>query len=304
MVIRGGSSDLRIKSGNSLTLAPGVIVKMGEGIGIYASEGILLAEGTASQPVVFTSIHDDSRGGDTDGNGNTIDPMPGDWDDLRVSGTNNNTKFKYCEFYYGGGYSDYQDYTLLVKTNNTIIDHCTFAYNLGESLGAVNLEDASNGTKITNNIFYSNIKPLFISGKIEVDNTNVFHNPSEPSEINTKNGVFVNDNRIKGNINWSLTEVPFVMIVDIAVEAGNSLTLAENVTLKFDNGIALRYPGTNIVNYDAPGVYFTSYKDDEKVGDTNGDGSTSSPASGDWTGIYNSNSREYEAWPNIFYSEH
>jgi len=303
MVIRDGSSDLRITSGNSLTLAPGVTVKMGEGFSIYADEGVLIAEGTEAAPIIFTSIHDDSKDGDTDANGSRVTPMPGDWDNIRVGGTNNNTTFKYCEFYYGGGYSDYQDQTLYIKTNNTTLDHCVIAYNKGDSYGAVNLEDASYDTKVTNNTFYGNEKPIFISGNLDMDNTNVFHNPSDASETNTKNGIFIKDNRIRGNIEWSVTEVPYVMIIDLIVEDGNSLTLNENVLIKFDSDIYLRYSGSNIINNDAAGVYFTSYKDDEKGGDTNGDGTNSSPAAGDWTGLYNTASNDYETWANILYSE-
>ena len=303
MIIKGGSSDLRIPSGTSLTILPGVTVKMGEGVSIYADEGVLIAEGTSSKSIIFTSTHDDSHGGDLDANGSTITPMPGDWDNIGVSGTNNNTIFKYCEFYYGGGYSDYQDQTLYIQTNNTTLDHCVIAYNKGESYGAVNLEDASYDTKVTNNTFYGNEKPIFISGNLDMDNTNVFHNPSDATETNTKNGIFIKDNRIRGNIEWSVTEVPYVMIIDLIIEDGNALTLNENVIVKFDTDIYLRYTGTNIIHHDASGVYFTSYKDDDYGGDTNGDGSTSSPATGDWTGIINATSSEYESWGNILYSE-
>lgn len=302
MIIKGGSSDLRIESGNSLTLSPGVMIKMGEEVSIFVDEGVLIAEGTESAPIVFTSIHDDSYGGDTDANENTITPVPGDWDDIRVYGTNNNSLFRYCEFYYGGGYSDYLDHTLYIQTNYTTVDQCIFGFNKGESKGAVNLEDASYETKVTGNIFYGNEKPLFISGKVDIDHTNVFHNPSNPTENNAKNGIFVNDNRIKGNITWSVTEVPYVMIVDMTIEDGNALTLAENVIVKFDTDIRLNYTGTNLLGHDGSGVFFTSYKDDNCCGDTNGDGSTSSAASGDWTGIYNTTTYDYETWPNILFS--
>jgi len=302
MIIKDGSSDLRIESGNSLTIAAGVTVKMGEGFSIYVDEGVLIAEGTESDPIVFTSIHDDSKGGDTDANGTTTTAMPGDWDNIRVDGTNNNSSFKYCEFYYGGGYSDYQDMTLFIQTNYTTVDHCTLAYNKGESMGALNLEDAENNTQVTNNTFYGNEKPIFISGNLDIDHTNVFHNPSDQSETNAKNGIFVSDNRIRGNINWSVTEIPYVMTVDLIIEDGNTLTLTENVIVKFDTDIYLRYSGLNISGHDGTGVYFTSYKDDSKGGDTNGDGTTTSAATGDWTGIINATTSDYEAWPNILYS--
>ena len=62
----------------TVTIEPGVIIKFSDTDGgrIYV-EGILAAAGTASEPIVFTSIHDDEYGGDLAGNGTSTIASPG-----------------------------------------------------------------------------------------------------------------------------------------------------------------------------------------------------------------------------------
>ena len=50
------------------------------------SGATLLSNGTLAQPVVFTSIHDDTHGGDTDQDGGLTPPQLGDWDQVLNQG--------------------------------------------------------------------------------------------------------------------------------------------------------------------------------------------------------------------------
>ena len=49
-------------------------------------DGSLVVNGTSASPVVFTSIKDDSVGGDTNGDGTASSPAAGDWGQITVSG--------------------------------------------------------------------------------------------------------------------------------------------------------------------------------------------------------------------------
>ncbi|MBP1588773.1 MAG: leucine-rich repeat protein [Kiritimatiellae bacterium] len=76
-----------VKSGYTLRLMPGCIVKVGDGKSLtVAYGGTLIAEGTLAKPVVITSIHDDEHGGDTDGDGGMRLPSGGDWHEIQISG--------------------------------------------------------------------------------------------------------------------------------------------------------------------------------------------------------------------------
>jgi RHS repeat-associated protein len=70
------SSSLTIPTGTTLTLGPGVVVKGTSLASSFVVNGTLDAQGTAAQPITFTSMKDNSAGGITWSGSN---PAPGDW---------------------------------------------------------------------------------------------------------------------------------------------------------------------------------------------------------------------------------
>ncbi len=299
-----------VKVDATLTIEAGTVIKIGplEGIEVW-DNGTINAVGSESKPIVFTSVKDDSKGGDVNNDGAATSPDMGDWTNIDLGNSNGST-FRYCEFYYGGN-SDYFG-VLECGTGTSTVDHCIFAYNdayihSDEFCGALYAHTANSATTITNNTFYGNKVPMTIDSHINLDNSNVFHaTVNDETVTNTYNGIFVlTQDIIESNVTWQEDEVAIVVTYgSLELWENFSLTLADNVVLKFtqDAGLQLQN-STTLKNYNNPGVYFTSFKDDSKKGDTNGDGNASSPMAGDWDGVYNSDTYTYYAWSNILYAD-
>lgn len=302
---------------NSLTIQAGTIIKFHPADGPYmvmGSGGTIIARGTASNPIIFTSLKDDENGGDTNDDGAATTPARKDWGYISTN-SYNGCIFEYCKFLYGG--DGWYSATLYIDTESiATVENCTFAHNDGSDskgwYGALDASTAGAGTIISDNTFYDNIRPMSVSTVFNVDNSNVFHNPDNPSETNRYNGVFVTSlEEINTAISWSETEVAYVIDDnDFWINEAATLTLADNVVLKFraDGTLVLNDGESAIVNHDGTGVYFTSYKDDTHKGDTNGDGSATTSNNTDWDGIYDNSmtipSPYYYTWSNILYDSY
>jgi len=96
------TDDLVVGTGYTMTISPGVLIKFGDTRDFYIN-GALIANGAASQPIIFTAFADDARGGDTNGDGATF-PLPGSWGGIRFNNSNigSSSVLSYCEFHYGG----------------------------------------------------------------------------------------------------------------------------------------------------------------------------------------------------------
>ena len=88
-------------AGVTVTVAPGAIVKVAKGAQIIIqSGGILNALGANGAPIIFTSLEDDSVGGDTNMDGGSTVPVPGDWNGISVQGSGQFNTNAYTEVLY------------------------------------------------------------------------------------------------------------------------------------------------------------------------------------------------------------
>ena len=95
------TGDIIVPNGVTLTIMPGAIIKFDPDKGINVQTGgQLVANGTIAQPIYFTSIKDDTLGGDTNGDGNTTTPAAGDWSYINVDGS---ASFDHATISYGTG---------------------------------------------------------------------------------------------------------------------------------------------------------------------------------------------------------
>jgi len=90
---------------------------------------------------------------------------------------------------------------------------------------------------------------------------------------------------ITGDVTWNNNTV-YVLDWAVTIAAGSSLTIEPGTVVKLDRSVELRVDGTlNARGTAASPIIFTSCLDDAAGGDTNEDGSATSPQPGDWLRI-------------------
>lgn len=285
---------VRVSNGATLTVEPGAVVKF-TAMSVLDVEagGRINATGAADAPVIFTSYRDSAAGGDSILNDGSSAPASGDWCGVAVESGSVGNDFAYCEFRYGG-----REMVAALKVSGTAdVDRCVFRDNLGGhpydeaalDYATLDASGAGSATTVTNCVFYRNRWPLGIADTMSLGASNVFSYDEDLSgvidadEDNTHQAIYVSDGDITGTVAWDETEVPLCFFGPLVRVTGTgTLTIASGAVLKNSaSDFQFEYGAT--VN--RGGAIFTSYRDDGLSGDTNADGTASSPADGNWIGV-------------------
>jgi len=125
--------DIVVPLGMTLTIEAGAIVKFNVNTRVII-QGALNAQGTAVNQIVFTSIHDDEHGGDTDGDGSATPPAKYNWGWIEFADSSNDSAsfVQHCLIRYGGADDHYgRFYQGAITLNNAspTVQSCTFQHN-------------------------------------------------------------------------------------------------------------------------------------------------------------------------------
>ena len=316
-------SNINVLASGGLTLPAGAVVKVQNRNTISVS-GSLTVTGTTADPVVLTDYRDDSVGGDTNGDGSASSPAPGWWGGIIVD-SGGTASLDHADIRYGGStgrrnlwVNGGDDLTLTnsviqfsgtdgIEINNSTGNHTLtdnqINNNGGDGLALIN---ADGMIEISGNAFADNGIGIDVNGTaLATQNTQITNNtinggtrgirlavPDASPSIsgNTIDGtslapLAVAGGNIDENTSWDADETYFVES-NINVLASGGLTLPAGAVVKVQNRDTISVSGSlTVTGTTADPVVLTDYRDDSVGGDTNGDGSASSPAPGWWGGI-------------------
>jgi hypothetical protein len=274
--------SLDVPTGFTLAIDPGAVVKFGLGAQITV-EGTLDAVGTATDPVVFTSINDDSIGGAT-GSGS---PAAGDWGGITtpyfiVAGNPvdpGSVDLKYAQVSYSSGGISANPYgfnTGSVSITDTSFDNtmgCSVWLNENSLSSVPVIEDNS----VTNAVglgygFGPNCGYYIRGDRLNLDEVS--------GNAASGGAVFAVDGDVASST-WNPGPLGLVIANSLDIPEGTTLTVAPGTVVKA-GGSDITVEGTlDAVGTATDPVVFTSINDDS-IGGATGSGS---PAAGDWGGI-------------------
>jgi hypothetical protein len=211
------TGDINVDNNSVLTIQPGTVIKFNAGSSLtigYTSNATILANGTATNPITFTST--------------ALLPAAGAWEGLYFdSHTLNNSSLSYCNIQYAGSNSSYG--AINIDGCDMSIDHCTIS-NSGSYGVWTNYSNNYGGfSTFTNNTINATAKYGIVINAQKagsIGSNNVF--------TNVPGVLITGDFRSTTAQTWKNLGTPYIITNEVDIDG--TLTIEPGTTFKFDAG--------------------------------------------------------------------
>ncbi len=286
------SNAVSVAEGGSLTVAAGAVVKA-DIFGRLIVDGEFNVVGTVLDPVVFTSIHDDSVGGDTNGNGAATTPAPGNWANITIDGSAGTAQVEYLHVYFTGFGSrsaielsagaltlrdslveDSSSHGVAIVGGNAVLERNRirdvggFGLNIQTPDGVVTLTDTMVENAAGGAYIFDPKTELIATGTMSTD--------SGRADAIVVDGAGIS--HVQENLVWQ-EDLTYLVLDQVSILNGASLTVLPGTVVKHGFSFnTFTVAGTlNALGTVAEPIIFTSQDDDTVGGDTNEDGGATTP---------------------------
>ena len=289
------AENLTVAEGATLTVEAGAVVKLDRRT--LFVQGTLDVAGTAAQPVVFTSIRDDSVGGDTNGDGDASVPGPGNWESVDFEPGSGGT-LTHVAFRYGGhyGYNHPVDPIISIEGASPSFSNCEVAHSArygvrvngiaAPTFDGCNIRDTSDyGLYVVDGATATVTNSAFADNGTSAAYFVLSDGTAAPVLAgNTGTGGLTIAGVLATDMVWPGQSIPYVA-ENLTVAEGATLTVEAGAVVKLDRRTLFVQGTLDVAGTAAQPVVFTSIRDDSVGGDTNGDGDASVPGPGNWESV-------------------
>jgi parallel beta-helix repeat protein len=198
------NGTINVTAYKKLTINAGVVLKFSSGS--ITVNGALMANGSESRPIFFTSLKDDFIDGDTNGDTYTTSPQNGDWSTITFSNSfiENLSRLSYAVVRYGGGVN--------ISQADIEVSNCTITNSSGYGIRVYQAKANITG----NNIWGNATDGIYVQDcpQFPITFNTISTNMSDGISVTSTTTPLVNNNQIFMNREYGINNLSTSYVID------------------------------------------------------------------------------------------